>query len=265
MEKKVYKPNVSHLAHQDKVKAKEIIFGTHPIIEALSAEKEIEKILIQKGTIGQQINEIIALANDFKVPYQLVPAEKLNSITPKNHQGVIAFMSAISYASLDNIISSCYENGKLPLLIITDHITDVRNFGALARTAECAGVDAIIIPSKGNAQINSDAVKTSAGALSHIPICREDSLTKTVKYLQDNGITIVGCTEKAARHIYDADFTKPTAIIMGSEETGISDELMKMIDQVVKIPMNGKISSLNVSVSAGIIVYEAIRQRNFIG
>lgn len=265
MEKKVYKPNVSHLAHLDKVKAKEIIFGTHPIIEALSAEKEIEKILIQKGTIGQQINEIIALANDFKVPYQLVPAEKLNSITPKNHQGVIAFMSAISYASLDNIISSCYENGKLPLLIITDHITDVRNFGALARTAECAGVDAIIIPSKGNAQINSDAVKTSAGALSHIPICREDSLTKTVKYLQDNGITIVGCTEKAARHIYDADFTKPTAIIMGSEETGISDELMKMIDQVVKIPMNGKISSLNVSVSAGIIVYEAIRQRNFIG
>jgi 23S rRNA (guanosine2251-2'-O)-methyltransferase len=263
MEKRTYKVNVTQLAHQDKVKSKEIIFGTRPIIEALSAEKEIEKILIQRGTTGPQITEIIGLANDFNVPYQIVPVEKLNTITPKNHQGVIAFMSAISYGSLDNIISSCYEQGKLPLLIITDHITDVRNFGALARTAECAGVDAIIIPSKGNAQINSDAVKTSAGALTYIPICREDNLLKTVKYLQDSGISIVGCTEKAVKYIYEADYTKPTAIVMGSEETGISDEILRIADEVVKIPMNGKIGSLNVSVSAGIIVYEAIRQRQF--
>jgi len=238
-----------------------IVFGTRPVLEAIEAGKEIEKILLQTGSSGPQHKEIAQQAKALEIPLQTVPIEKLDTITKANHQGIIAFISPIVYSRLDFVLEKCYEKGKTPLFLITDHITDVRNFGAIARTAECAGVDAIIIPSKGNAQINADAVKTSAGALNYIPICREDSLIKTVKYLIECGISIAACTEKATKLIYEADFNRPLAIVMGAEDTGISHDILKIADEMVKIPMHGKIGSLNVSVSAGLIIYEALRQR----
>ena len=239
----------------------EMIFGTRPIIEAIDAGKEIEKILIQKGASGTQHTEIMTLARTFKIPVQQVPIEKLNTLTRATHQGVVAFISAITYSTLDHIIDTCYEKGKLPFLLITDHITDVRNFGAIARTAEVAGLVGIIVPARGNAQINADAVKTSAGALHFIPVCREDNLQKTIQYLQDRGIAVVACSEKAKKTMYEFDYSQPIAIVMGSEETGISDEVIRVADEMVKIPMHGKVGSLNVSVSAAVIVYEALRQR----
>jgi 23S rRNA (guanosine2251-2'-O)-methyltransferase len=242
-------------------KNKEITFGIRPVIEAIKAGNEIEKLLIQKDVHGGLIQELLKLAKDYKIPLSQVPAEKLNSITRKNHQGAIAFVSPIVYASLDNIISDVFQSGKTPLLLILDRITDVRNFGALARTAECLGVQAIIIPSRGSALITSDAIKTSAGALNFIPVCREENLKNTITYLKESGIQIIACTEKAEKNLYEADFTVPAAIIMGSEEDGISPEYLKRSDEKVKIPMSGKIESLNVSVAAGMILYEAVRQR----
>ncbi|MBO9700040.1 MAG: 23S rRNA (guanosine(2251)-2'-O)-methyltransferase RlmB [Sporocytophaga sp.] len=239
----------------------ELLFGIRPIIEAIEAGKEIDKILIQKEQSSPLMNELLQAAFHHKVPVQRVPVEKLNRITKKNHQGAICFMSSIVYASLDNVISDCFQSGAVPLILVLDRITDVRNFGAIARTAECMGVHAIVIPAKGAAQINSDAVKTSAGALNHIPVCREESLMKTIKYLKESGLSVVACTEKAQKTIADAVYNDPVAIVMGSEEDGISDEIIKKADEIVRIPMVGKIGSLNVSVAAGMILYEAIRQR----
>jgi 23S rRNA (guanosine2251-2'-O)-methyltransferase len=195
------------------------------------------------------------------VPFQAVPTEKLNRVTRKNHQGVISYISPISYHSIEDVLPSLYEAGKTPLLLILDRVTDVRNFGAIARTAECAGVDAIIIPSRGGALISADAVKTSTGALHKIPVCREDNLKTTIEFLTNSGVQIVGCTEKTDDLLYSVDLTLPTAIIMGSEENGISPEYLKRCDARAKIPMAGTIGSLNVSVSAGILLYEVIRQR----
>ena len=240
----------------------DFLFGTQPALEALKAGKEIDKLLIQKGLKSDVVGEIIRYARNTNLPVNYVPAEKLNRVTRKNHQGVIMFLSAINYGSLDNVLETAYQKGEAPLILILDQITDVRNFGAIARTAECAGVHGIVIPAKGAAQINSDAMKTSAGALNYIPVCRENYLDKTVKYLKESGLQIVGCTEKGTGPIYNCDFTVPTAIIMGSEDKGISPVLMKECDQQLLIPMVGNVGSLNVSVSAGVLVYEVIRQRS---
>ncbi|QSE98498.1 23S rRNA (guanosine(2251)-2'-O)-methyltransferase RlmB [Fulvivirga lutea] len=239
-----------------------LVFGTRAILETIEAGKEIDKLLIQKGLSNDLIKELIKVAKSYGVPFSTVPIEKLNRVTRKNHQGAIAYISSIQYASLDNVINETYQKGKEPLLLMLDRVTDVRNFGAVARTAECAGVDAIIIPSRGGAAINADAMKTSAGALNYIPICREDNLKKTLDYLKQSGITIFACTEKATESIYSCDFNKPAAIIMGSEEDGISEEYLKLSDHQMFIPMSGNIDSLNVSVSAGIAVFEAVRQRS---
>ncbi len=239
----------------------ELLFGIRPIIEAIEAGKEIDKILVQKEQSSPLMNELLQAAFLHKVPVQRVPVEKLNRITKKNHQGAICFMSSIVYASLDNVISDCFQSGTVPMILVLDRITDVRNFGAIARTAECMGVHAIVIPAKGAAQINSDAVKTSAGALNHIPVCREESLIKTLKYLKESGLSVIACTEKAQKTIAEAAYNDPVAIVMGSEEDGISDEIIKKADEIVRIPMVGKIGSLNVSVAAGMILYEAVRQR----
>ena len=202
------------------------------------------------------------------MPFQFVPAEKLDIICQKNrlrsvsHQGVLAFVSAITYHDLTQVIPFVFEKSETPLILVLDEITDVRNFGAIARTAECAGVHAIIIPKKGSAQINTDAVKTSAGALNHIPVCRVDSLKSTIQFLKDSGLQIIACTEKAVENIQNINYTVPSAIVLGSEESGISTEIIKAADHLVKIPLFGKIASLNVSVATGIILYEAIRQRN---
>ncbi|UII21840.1 23S rRNA (guanosine(2251)-2'-O)-methyltransferase RlmB [Fulvivirga ligni] len=241
---------------------KEYIFGTRAVIESIQAGKEIDKLMVQKGLSNELTKELITVARAHNIPISQVPLEKLNRITRKNHQGTIAFISAVRYASLDNVITEVYQNGKEPFFLILDRVTDVRNFGAIARTAECSGVDAIIIPSKGSAAINNDAMKTSAGALNYIPVCREDNLKNTISYLQQNGIQIVACTEKTDHHIYDVDFNQPIAILLGSEENGVSPEYLKLCDFKGKIPMSGKIESLNVSVSAGIAIYEAVRQKS---
>ncbi len=240
---------------------KDYIFGTRAVMEAIHAQKDIDKILVDKEVNNELIKELLALAKEERINVVRVPEAKLNRITRKNHQGVVAHMSAIQYASLDNVIDECFSKGVAPLILVLDRITDVRNFGAMARTADCAGVHAIVIPEKGSAQINSDAVKTSAGALNHLPVCRVKNLYYTVKDLKKMGLNVVSVTEKTDRLMYDADFSLPTALIMGSEEDGISQELMGVSDEFVKIPLSGNIDSLNVSVSAGVVVYEAIRQR----
>lgn len=240
---------------------KEVIFGTRAVIEAIKAGKEIDKVLIQKGLSNDLILELTKLASSHKIPYALVPIEKLNRVTRKNHQGAICFLSAVTYASLDNIVTESFQQGKVPFLLILDRITDVRNFGAVARSAECAGMDAIIIPAKGNAQINSDAMKTSAGALNFIPVCREENLKDTIRYLKDSGIQVVACTEKSEKLIYDVALNEPTAILLGSEEDGISPEYLRLASNTAKIPLKGQIESLNVSVAASVVIFEAIRQR----
>jgi len=242
-----------------------LIFGIRPVIEAIRAGKEVEKIFFQQGTGGALMAELNDEIKKYKIPFQFVPAEKLNHMMKsKNHQGVIAQLSPITYGNIENIIPTVFEKGETPLVIILDRITDVRNFGAISRSAECAGAHALVIPSKGNAPINGDAIKTSAGALYQIPVCRSENLKHTCDFLKKSGLQLVACTEKTDETIYDADFSLPTAIILGSEEDGISEEYLKLSDTKAMIPLFGKIESLNVSVSAGIALYEVIRQRNFL-
>jgi 23S rRNA (guanosine2251-2'-O)-methyltransferase len=238
-----------------------LIFGTRAVIEALDAGKEIEKILLQKGLSNQLYNQLRQALRGQTIPLQFVPPEKLSRLTKSNHQGVIAYLTEITYYSTEDLLPEVFEKGKTPFLLMLDRITDVRNFGAIARSAECAGVDFIIIPSRGAAQINGDAIKTSAGALHRLKVCREDNLKKTIDYLKESGLQIVACHEKTEDSIYDADLTKPSVIIMGSEENGISNEYIKKSDMQVKIPMPGEIASLNVSVATGIILFEAVKQR----
>lgn len=244
----------------------DMIYGTRAVMEAIRAGKQIEKILVQAGLNNDLIRELAGTAREHNLPITYVPLEKLNRLysNSKNHQGVICMLSAITYASLDNLIDFAYSEGREPFFIILDRITDVRNFGAIARTAECAGVEGIIIGDKGNAPITSDAMKTSAGALNHLPVCREKDLKKTLKFLRDNGIMIVACTEKAEKNIYEIEFNRPVALIMGSEEDGISEELLREADELAKIPLKGKIESLNVSVATGVAVYEVVRQKAII-
>jgi len=238
-----------------------LVYGIRPIIEAIHAGKEIDKLFIQIGLKGELYRELNELVGKYRIPTQYVPIEKINKLAPNNNQGVVGFLSTVSYQSLENVIMSVFEDGRAPLILILDRITDVRNFGAIVRTAECVGVDAIVIPSKGAAQINEDAIKTSAGAVHTVNICREENLKTTIHFLKASGLQVVAATEKTRINYTDADFTKPTAIIMGSEEDGVSNEYLKLCDQQLRIPLLGKIQSLNVSVACGVMLYEAIRQR----
>jgi 23S rRNA (guanosine2251-2'-O)-methyltransferase len=240
---------------------KDMIYGTRAVIEAIDAGKEVDKIMIQSGLNNELIRELLDKARANRVPVQFVPPEKLRRLSNRNHQGVICILSAVAYASLDNLIDQAYSEGREPFILILDRITDVRNFGAIVRSAECAAVDGIVIGEKGNAAITSDAMKTSAGALNHVPVCREKELKKTVRFLQDRGITVIACTEKAVKSIYEGIGSGPVAIILGSEEDGVSEGLLRDVDELAKIPMRGKINSLNVSVAAGIAIFEVLRQR----
>lgn len=239
----------------------EFIFGIRAVIEAIKAGKDIETIYLQRGLSGDLFTELKSLLSGLLIPLSVVPVEKLNRMTQKNHQGAIAVASPITYQNIEDILPSIYEKGETPLILVLDSVTDVRNMGAIARTAACVGVHAIVVPLKNAAQINADAIKTSAGALFNIPVCRHSNLHKTCLFLQDSGLQIVACTEKTDDLIYKPDYTVPTAIVMGSEDEGISNELLRVADHLAKIPMAGKIESLNVSVAAGVILYEAIRQR----
>jgi 23S rRNA (guanosine2251-2'-O)-methyltransferase len=239
----------------------EMIYGTRAVMEAIKAGREIEKVYVQAGLNNDLIKELINTAKAAGVPFSFIPQQKLNRLSTKNHQGVICILSAVRYVPVENLIDKAYAEGRAPFFLIMDRVTDVRNFGAIARTAECAGLDGIILEEKGNAPITADAVKTSAGALNHLPVCRERDLPKTLRLLQENGIQIVACTEKAEKTLYELDLKVPTALVLGSEEDGISEDLLQLADALAKIPMKGKISSLNVSVAAGVAIYEVVRQQ----
>ncbi|WP_099366781.1 23S rRNA (guanosine(2251)-2'-O)-methyltransferase RlmB [Sphingobacterium sp. 1.A.4] len=247
---------------REKRETNQMVFGIRAVMEAIDSGKEIESLFVQRGLSGPLFAEFKAMVKEYELSFQQVPIEKLNRITKKNHQGVIAVISPITYHNVEDILSEIYEKGETPLFIMLDGVTDVRNMGAIARTAECAGVHAIIVPKKGSAEINPDAIKTSAGALYKIPVCRQDSLSKTSKFLIESGVQLVVSTEKTEESIYSVDYTVPTCIIMGAEDVGVSDDLIRISDKLAKIPMFGEIESLNVSVSAGVVIYEALRQRH---
>jgi 23S rRNA (guanosine2251-2'-O)-methyltransferase len=237
------------------------VFGIRAIIEAIRAGKEIEKVLIKKGLVGDLSKELIDLVKEKGLVCQYVPIERINRITRKNHQGALAFISAIEYQSLENTLISVFEKGETPLVLVLDGVTDVRNLGAIARSAECAGVHAIVVPEKGSAVVNADAIKTSAGALHEIPVCRVKSLELAIKYLKNSGLSVSCASEKGGANYYDCNLTGPLALVMGAEDTGISTQLLKYADSTCKIPLLGKIGSLNVSVAAGILLFEVVKQR----
>ncbi|MBO5296364.1 MAG: 23S rRNA (guanosine(2251)-2'-O)-methyltransferase RlmB [Candidatus Homeothermus sp.] len=237
------------------------IFGIRAVMEAIEAGKDIDKVLIKKDLNGELASELFGMIRANRILSQRVPIERLNKITRKNHQGVIAVLSAVTYHRLDHLVPQLYEDGVLPFIVVLDGITDVRNFGAIARTCECAGVDAIVIPEHGSVSVGGDAVKTSAGALHHLPVCRERSTAGAVRFLKDNGYRIVAASEKVDINYTQVDYTVPVAIVMGAEDTGISPEVLKLCDTFVSIPQFGHIGSLNVSVAAGVIMYEVVRQR----
>jgi len=237
------------------------IFGTRAVIEAIKSRKPVERVLIRKGLDNELFHQLFSLIKENDIPFQFVPVEKINRVTRKNHQGVLAFISAVEFADVETVVPGLFESGVDPFVLIVDQITDVRNFGAIVRTAECAGVHAIVIPEKGMARIGADAVKTSAGALHHIPVCREKDLTSAISFLKNSGLKIVAANEKAKITYTETQFNIPVAIIMGAEDKGISSQVLKVADEQVKIPIHGKINSLNVSVAAALMMYEAVRQR----
>lgn len=248
--------------HQPQKKNEDLIFGIRAVIEAIKSGKDIDKVLLKKGPGGELHQEVFELIREHQIPFQFVPIEKINRITRKNHQGVIAFISPVTFYDIENFLPALFEAGKNPFILVLDEITDVRNFGAIVRTAECAGVDAVLIPERGAAGINADAVKTSAGALHLVPVCRSRDLRKTILFLQQSGLRLVAATEKSSDHYTKGDYSGPVAVIMGSEDTGIDPQILSLADDRVKIPVLGKIQSLNVSVAAGLLAYEVVRQRD---
>ena len=222
------------------------IFGIRAVIEAIQAGKQIDKILIKKDLSGELAGELLGMLKDSRIPVQRVPIEKLNRITRKNHQGVIAVMAAVAYENLGNLIPKLFEEGLNPLFVVLDGVTDVRNFGAIARTCECAGVDAIVIPERGSVSVNADAVKTSAGALHILPVCRERNIVSALRFMKSCGIKVVGASEKSELNYTRSELTGPVAIVLGSEDVGLSKEVLGMCDELLAIPQFGQINSLNV-------------------
>lgn len=239
----------------------EYIFGIRAVMEAIEAGKDIDKVYLKKDLQGELASELMDLIRQYGIVAQRVPIERINKITRKNHQGVVAILSAVTYHRLDNLVPQLYEEGIMPFIVVLDGITDVRNFGAIARTCECVGANAIVIPERGSVSVGGDAIKTSAGALHHLPVCREKNIHSALRFLKDAGYTIVAASEKAEISYTQADYTGPIAIVMGAEDTGVSPESLRQCDSLVAIPMFGNISSLNVSVAAGIMMYEVVRQR----
>ncbi|MDY3857636.1 MAG: 23S rRNA (guanosine(2251)-2'-O)-methyltransferase RlmB [Muribaculaceae bacterium] len=244
----------------------EYIYGIRAVIEAVEAGKEIDKVLVSKDLKGGELSaELFDCLHSHRIIIQRVPVEKIDRITRRNHQGVLAILPAVSYDSLENMVPKLYEEGCVPFIVVLDGITDVRNVGAIARTCECAGVDAIVIGARGGVSVNADAVKTSAGALHYLPVCRERSILNAVKFLKDNGYRIVAASEKSDVNYTTVDYTGPVAIVMGAEDIGINPDILRQCDTQVAIPQIGEISSLNVSVAAGVMIYEVVRQRLLAG
>ncbi|MCB9187415.1 MAG: 23S rRNA (guanosine(2251)-2'-O)-methyltransferase RlmB [Flavobacteriales bacterium] len=237
-----------------------MVFGVHPVQEAIDAGKEIERVFLKRGSNNNALIELKNKMRKLRVPFQEVPQEKLNRLTRKNHQGVVALLSPIEYQEIGQVVQQAFEAGKEPVVLVLDRVSDVGNFGAICRSAECAGVDAILIPTKGSAQINSFAVKSSAGAIFNVPICRTNHFLAEVRSLAESGLMVTAVSEKGEKSIYHAELSGPLAIIMGSEEDGIGDGLMEIAQQHVSIPMAGNTGSLNVSVATGIVLFERLRQ-----
>jgi len=254
-----YKKNV--VKYRTPIDKSSFVFGTRSVIEAIKAGKEIEKILVRKGLSNELSRELFTLVREMDIPVQNVPVERIDRITRKNHQGVLAFLSPITYQKIEDIVPAIYEKGEVPLVLILDKVSDVRNFGAIARSAEVAGAHAIVIPEKGSAQVNADALKTSAGALNIIPVCRVKNLNDAVTFLQQSGLRVFAATEKGEKNYFETSMLEPMAIVMGAEDKGIEQDLLKVADEWVKIPQFGQIESLNVSVAASVIIFEAVRQR----
>lgn len=238
----------------------QMIYGTRPVIEALEGGLELDKLFVLRGGRSPQLHQLLTLARAQGVPVQYVPEEKLNRLTKQNHQGVVAFTASVSYQKVASLLPMIFEAGLDPFFILLDHLTDVRNLGAIARTAEASGAHGLIIPSKGGAMVSPDAIKTSAGALTRINVCREENLAQAARYMHESGMKLVAVTEKAELEIWNADLTGPVTLILGAEDTGISSQLLTMADILVRIPMAGQIASLNVSVAAGMACYELMRQ-----
>lgn len=237
------------------------IFGIRAVIEAIKSGENIDKIFVQKGLRGDLFAELEQLLKKERLNVSHVPIEKLNRLSKKNHQGVVAQIAPIIFYDLENLVLEVLESGKTPLFLLLDQLSDVRNFGAIIRTAECTGVSGIIIQKKGGAPVNGDTIKTSAGAIFNIPICKVDHIKDAVFYLQGSGVKIIAATEKSEDYLYDVSFKEPCAIIMGSEGRGINPSVLKIVDETAKLPILGDIESLNVSVACGAFLYEAIRQR----
>lgn len=237
-----------------------LIFGIRPVVEAIEAGREIEKLYIRKGAEGQLMTELRDLCLRHRVHVQEVPVEKFNRLVRGNHQGVVAQIAAIAYVQLDDILERVPDD-ETPLVVVFDGVTDVRNFGAIARSAECAGAHGLIAPLKNSAPVNAEAIRASAGALTTIPVCRVGSIRNTIKTLQAEGFQVVAATEKSRKLLYDADLRRPTALVMGAEETGISKEVLKLCDERLAIPLIGRIESLNVSAAAAVMLFEVVRQR----
>ena len=243
-------------------KRENYIFGIRAVLEAAQAGKDLDKVLVRRGGGSDLLKKLLAVLSKMEIPVQQVPVEKLNRITGKNHQGVIAFLSEVSYVDITTLLPSIFEKGEDPLILLLDGVSDVRNFGAIARSAECAGVHAIVIPASGSAAINADAVKTSAGALHRIPVCRHRDLLTVMRFLKESGLRMFAATEKATDSMYATEMTGPAGLVLGSEDTGISAQLLRIADSWVSIPMKGSIASLNVSVAAGVLLFEILRQRD---
>lgn len=239
----------------------DFIFGLRPVIEAVKAGKPVDRIIVKKGLQGSLYYELITRLREKGISYQALPAERFTQYTRKNHQGVIAWLSAVEYQDIEDILPALFDQGKEPLFIIMNGVSDVRNFGAIARSAECFGAHAILIPEKGSARINADAIKTSAGALNSIPVCRVRSIIRAIEYLRESGVRIVCASEKSGDSLDNSDLKGPVALVMGSEERGVSREVLELADSVVSISITGNTESLNVSVAAGIMLYEVTRQR----
>ena len=242
-------------------KETDCIFGLHAVIEAIKSGKQIDRLLIKQGLQGALYHELMTEVKAHNIVYQIVPVERIELVTRKNHQGVLAWLSVIEYQYISNLLPMVYDKGEDPLIIALDGVSDVRNFGAIVRTAECLGAHAVIIPEKGSARITADAVKTSAGALHSFPVCREKSIVRSIEYLRESGLKVFCAAEKSGESVSSASLKGPAVLIMGSEDKGISRELISLSDQQIKIPMTGTIGSLNVSVAAGILLYEIVRQR----
>ena len=237
-----------------------LIYGRHPVLDAIRGGTAIDKVMLQRGTRGELEKEVRKLCKEHDIILQYAPKERLQKWTKGNHQGIIGLLAMIPYYKLEDLVPMLYEREEAPLIVVLDGVTDVRNFGAIARTCECAGAHALVIPRKGAARINADALKTSAGALAHLPVCREDSLNNAVDFLQLSGIQVFASDLKGEKILHELDLTAPTAIVLGSEDEGVSHSILKKSERFI-IPQKGKTDSYNVSVAAGMMLYEVLRQR----